>query len=192
MLQNPSTKQILRQQFRQLLKTMSDDDRIRQSIGVTQRVVQHPKYLEAKRISVYVNLTNEISTRQIIENAFRMKKLVFIPRYDSNSMEMIRIHSLDDLDSLPKTKWNIAQPSLDDRTREIANGNLDLILTPGLAFSNDGSRLGHGKAFYDRFLRKCSIQTYTIGLAFRQQIVSNGEIPMSETDVRLHEILVDQ
>lgn len=187
-----SAKQLLRQRIRQLLKTIGDEERLRQSIGVTERVLHHPKYLSSTRISVFVNLPTEISTREIIQHAFQTNKHVFIPRYDSNSMQMVRIHSLNDLDALPKTKWNIQQPSLDDSTRETADRTLDLILAPGLAFALDGSRLGHGKGFYDRFLRTLCPQTYTIGLAFRQQLLDQSEIPMSETDVRLNEVLVDQ
>lgn len=186
-----TAKQVLRQQIRQLLKSMSPEDRLRQSSRVTERVLHHPKYLTSHRISVYVHMPTEISTRELIQDAFRSNKQVFIPRYNVNTMEMVRIYSIEDLDSLPKTKWNIQQPSFDDKDREIADRNIDLVLVPGLAFSMDGARLGHGKGFYDRYLKTVSEHTYTIGLAFRQQLLEINHIPMSETDVRLNEILLD-
>jgi 5-formyltetrahydrofolate cyclo-ligase len=135
-------------------------------------------------------MNTEISTREIIQHAFTSHKHVFIPRYSSTSMDMVRVYSLHDLDSLPMTKWHIRQPSLDDTTREIANTIIDLIIVPGLAFSLDGSRLGHGKGYYDRYLDSLSKHSYTIGLAYRQQIVDNNVIPMNSTDIRLNEILV--
>lgn len=185
-----STKQLLRQQIRQVLKLMSNEDRIHQSNIVTDCLLHHPKYLSSNSISIYVHINTEISTRNIIQHAFKSQKHVFIPRYNSTSMDMVRVYSLDDLDSLPMTKWNIRQPPLDDTTREIANNNIDLIIVPGLGFSLDGSRLGHGKGFYDKYLESLSKHSYTIGLAFRQQIIENGGIPMNSTDIPINEILV--
>jgi len=183
-------KQLLRKQIRQTLKLMSNEDRVHQSNIVTNYLLHHPKYLSSHSISIYVHMNTEISTREIIQHAFTSHKHVFIPRYNSTSMDMVRVYSLHDLDSLPMTKWHIRQPSLDDTTREIANTNIDLIIVPGLAFSLDGSRLGHGKGYYDRYLDSLSKHSYTIGLAYRQQIVENNVIPINSTDIRINEILV--
>ncbi|CAF0999863.1 unnamed protein product [Adineta steineri] len=185
-----SAKQLLRQQIRHALKLMSNEERVQQSNIVTNYLLHHPKYLSSNSISVYVHMNTEVSTRDIIQHAFKSHKHVFIPRYSLTSMDMVRVHSLDDLDSLPMTKWNIRQPSLDDIDREIATTNIDLIIVPGLGFSLDGCRLGHGKGFYDRYLDSLSKHSYTIGLAYRQQIVENNSIPMNSTDIRIHEILV--
>jgi len=185
-----AAKQILRQQIRQVLKLMSNEERISQSNLVTKDLLCHPKYLASNSISIYVHMNTEISTRDIIQHAFQTNKHVFIPRYSSTSMDMVRLYSLDDLDSLPMTKWNIRQPSLDDNNREIATNNIDLIIVPGLGFSLDGARLGHGKGFYDRYLSTLNKHSYTIGLAFRQQMIENNIIPMLLTDIRINEILV--
>lgn len=40
-------------------------------------------------------------------------------RYNKSEMCMVKIRSLDELNSLPKTKWNISQPA-DDDVREDA------------------------------------------------------------------------
>jgi len=185
-------KQILRQKIRQSLKLMSNEERVYQSNIVTNNLLHHPKYLSSRSISIYVHMNTEISTRDIIQHAFKVHKHVFIPRYDSTSMDMVRIYSLDDLDSLPMTKWNIRQPSLNDTNREIGTNNIDLVIVPGLGFSLDGSRLGHGKGFYDRYLSLLNKNSYTIGLAFRQQILENNTIPMNSTDIYINEILVSK
>jgi 5-formyltetrahydrofolate cyclo-ligase len=187
-----AVKQLLRQQIRHILKLMSNEDRVYQSNIVTNILLHHPKYISSRSISIYVHMNTEISTRAIIQHAFQVNKHVFIPRYDSKTMDMVRIYSLDDLDSLPITKWNIQQPSLDDTNREIATNDIDLVIVPGLCFSLDGSRIGHGKGFYDRYLSTLNEHSYTIGLAFCQQIVENNVIPMNSNDVRINEILVSK
>jgi 5-formyltetrahydrofolate cyclo-ligase len=187
-----SAKQILRQRIRQFLQSMSNEDRQRQSHRVTQYLLAHPKYLTSRSISIYVHMPTEIITRDIIRHAFESNKHVFIPRYSSTAMDMVRVYSLDDLDSLPMTKWRIRQPLLDDHTRDVADQHVDLIVVPGVAFALDGSRLGHGKGFYDRYLNTLCEHAYTIGLAFQQQIVDTDQIPMNTMDVRLKEILVSK
>ncbi|CAF1529095.1 unnamed protein product [Rotaria magnacalcarata] len=182
-----AAKQILRGKIRHMLKTMSNEDRIYQSNIVTNYLLHHPKYQSSRSISIYVNMNTEISTRNIIQHAFQSQKHVFIPRYCSKSMTMVRVYSLDDLDSLPMTKWNIRQPNLDDHTREIATNNIDLIIVPGLGFTLDGSRLGHGKGYYDRYLNSLNGNFYTIGLAFREQILEKNSIPMNSADIHLNE-----
>lgn len=183
-------KQLVRQQIRQSLKLMTNNDRIHQSNLVTKALLHHPKYLAAQSISIYVNMNAEISTREIIQHAFEVQKQVFIPRYSSTTMDMVRIYSLNDLDSLPMTKWHIRQPALDDNKREIATKTIDLVIVPGLAFSLQGARLGHGKGFYDRYLSSLNENSYKIGLAFQQQIVEHNQILMNPTDVFINEILV--
>ena len=187
-----SAKQILRQRIRQVLKSMSNEDRVHQSNAVIRRLLHHPKYLSARSISIYAHMPSEISTRDLIQHASESNKKIFIPRYTATSMDMVRVHSLADLDSLPLTKWNIRQPADDDTSREIANRDIDLVIVPGLGFSLDGCRLGHGKGYYDKYLSALGAHCFTLGLAYREQLVDIGDIPMNETDVRLHEVLVAQ
>lgn len=71
-------------------------------------------------------------------------------------------------------------------------GGLDLILMPGVAFTMDGKRLGHGMGYYDKFLenyfnRNPKHSTKLFGLAFKEQIFD--EIPITDKDIILHEII---
>lgn len=45
-----------------------------------------------------------------------------MPSYSGKRMVMLKINGIDDLESLPLTKWNIRQPNPDDG-RENANEN---------------------------------------------------------------------
>ena len=59
-----------------------------------------------------------------------------MPRYTADSMDMYRVSSMEDIESLPKTKWNVSQPEdIDARENALdSHLGLDLILMPGLAF----------------------------------------------------------
>lgn len=47
---------------------------------------------------------------------------MFVPSYSGEDMVMLKVHSLDDIQTLPLTKWNIRQPT-NDGTRENAFEN---------------------------------------------------------------------
>lgn len=106
-------------------------------------------------------------------------------------MTMVYIHSFNEIELLPRTKWNIPQPLENDQREDcLQSGGLDLILTPGLAFTKEGCRLGRGKGFYDNFIRNYSSlhkPPYLIGLALNPSIVDL--IPCTPNDVEMNEVI---
>ena len=64
---------------------------------------------------------------------------------------------------------------------------LDLIVVPGLAFTAEGSRLGRGAGFYDRFLSSVPHSTVKIGVCFEFQCLS--EIPQKSHDVKMDAVV---
>ncbi|XP_019851795.1 PREDICTED: 5-formyltetrahydrofolate cyclo-ligase-like [Amphimedon queenslandica] len=76
----------------------------------------------------------------------------------------------------------------DKREDALETGGLDLVIVPGLGFTEDGKRLGQGKGYYDRFLPRCSEKvTTTIALAFNVQRCS--KIPTEPSDVLIHHVI---
>ncbi|XP_067454020.1 5,10-methenyltetrahydrofolate synthetase (5-formyltetrahydrofolate cyclo-ligase) isoform X2 [Thunnus thynnus] len=142
-------------------------------------------------------MDDEVHTEEIIKDVFKGGKSCFIPRYESSSthMDMLKLNSLQDMETLPLTSWNIQQPADDDNNREeaLAAGGLDLILMPGLGFDMSGKRLGRGKGFYDTYLERCirhpKGKPYTIALAFKEQLCQ--EIPVNDNDVLIDEVLYE-
>ncbi len=72
----------------------------------------------------------------------------------------------------------------------ISPGHIDLILVPGLAFSReDGSRLGRGGGYYDRFLSKPEVNAKRLGLCFEAQIIP--QLPREEHDMHVNDLLTE-
>ncbi len=59
----------------------------------------------------------------------------------------------------------------------------DVIIVPGVAFTDRGIRLGRGAGFYDRFLAAVPSNVPKIGLAFDVQLVP--DLPEEPFDVRM-------
>lgn len=60
---------------------------------------------------MYLSTKDEIDTLPILKHIFDMGKEVFIPQYHGKTMEMLKLRSMEDYETLPLTKWNIKQPS---------------------------------------------------------------------------------
>lgn len=67
------------------------------------------------------------------------------------------------------------------------------VLVPGLAFTANGSRLGRGRGYYDRFLTKMSesgTRFISIGVCAQRQI--REEIPTDEKDAGVDIVVTDK
>ncbi|XP_069029022.1 5-formyltetrahydrofolate cyclo-ligase [Embiotoca jacksoni] len=193
-----AAKRAMRKEVKRRVAALSDDEKRRQSLVVSQMLFKHPKYVSSQRIAVFLSMGDEVCTREILQDMFKWGKSCFIPRYESSGsshMDMLKLNSLQDMETLPLTSWNIRQPSVDDQSREeaLAAGGLDLILMPGLGFDRFGRRLGRGKGFYDTYLERCSRhprgKPYTVALAFKEQLCQ--EIPVDHNDVLIDEVLFE-
>ncbi|XP_063221773.1 5-formyltetrahydrofolate cyclo-ligase isoform X2 [Bacillus rossius redtenbacheri] len=166
------------------------------SVAALPTVLQHPKYIEAKSVSVYLSFDKEIDTNALVRDIFKTGKICYIPRFKKGfkEMEMVQLYSLEDYGNLPVNKFNIKQPADDEQRPSVFDaGTLDVILNPGLAFTKDGKRLGRGKGYYDKFLGKCArelnTRPTTLALAFKEQIVS--DIPTTDTDIMMDYVLYE-
>jgi 5-formyltetrahydrofolate cyclo-ligase len=60
---------------------------------------------------------------------------------------------------------------------------LDVVVVPGLAFTEGGDRLGHGGGHFDRFLPRLRPDCLVVGVAFHEQLVA--ELPTADHDARV-------
>ncbi|XP_068249564.1 5-formyltetrahydrofolate cyclo-ligase [Palaemon carinicauda] len=189
-----AAKAALRKEVKNILKALTTEEKFRQSKIVQEKLYENAIYKQSKRISLFLNMGDEIVTEPILLNALESGKACYIPRYDSksNHMDMVRLGSLNEYNSLPVTKWNIKQPNLDQDCEEaLSSGGLDLILVPGLAFTAQGHRMGRGRGYYDTYLAKCkasqTTMPHTIALAFKEQLLTH--IPTDDKDMLIDIVL---
>ncbi len=70
----------------------------------------------------------------------------------------------------------------------IAPKNIDLAIIPGIGFDKDGNRLGFGRGYYDRLLKK--LRCPVVALAYDFQILH--AIPRHEHDMSVHTIVTEK
>ena len=67
---------------------------------------------------------------------------------------------------------------------------LDLIMVPGVAFTREGARMGHGKGYYDKLLQHARADAPLVALAFECQLFP--EIPVQAHDIYMDKIITER
>ena len=62
-----------------------------------------------------------------------------------------------------------------------------MTVVPGVAFTTDGKRCGHGAGFHDTFLNRCGSKTNTVALALGIQVIDN--VPIGAWDVEIDRVI---
>lgn len=77
--------------------------------------------------------------------------------------------------------FGMEQPS--DQGQVVPVFQIDVFLTPGLAFDISGGRLGNGAGFYDRILAKRRTDSLAIGVTLAARVIDS--VPVEEHDQRV-------
>ncbi|MCQ2283398.1 MAG: 5-formyltetrahydrofolate cyclo-ligase [Bacteroidales bacterium] len=170
-------KKSLRQQIRQLKKEHSAEELAAQSVKIMAKLAQHPDFLQAKRVMLYASLPDEVQTLDFLSE-WKTRKQIILPTVVGDDIIPVE---LTDNCNMVEGDFHIWEPENHPYT-----GGLDLIVVPGMAFDEQGHRLGRGKGYYDRFLIKYP-DVKTIGICFDFQLLE--EIPTEPHDRIISEIL---
>ncbi len=62
---------------------------------------------------MYLSMKHEVRTEDILKDIFSSGRTCFVPYYEPGGryMELLQAYSMEDIQNMPKTKWNISQPS---------------------------------------------------------------------------------
>lgn len=167
-------KATLRRRMRQVCDLI--DDRTLRSVQLWAALAELPQYHSASRVMAFASMDAEPDTDGLHARLARDGKTLLLPRIVGDHLEVA-----DAAVGLRRGVWGIREPigPTADPT------SIDLVVVPGVAFTATGGRLGHGKAYYDRFLP--TTHAYTVGVCFAEQLVD--ELPLEPHDVMLHRVL---
>jgi len=141
----------------------------RRSENVARNLQNLPLYKQADCVMFYYPLKREVNLLGVIREALKQKRVCF-PVIDLKEGNLIPYEVKDLAKDLVKGPLEIMQPDR-ERAREVELQALDVVIVPGLAFDREKNRLGRGKGFYDRFLKRLDKKTRIVGVAFDFQLI---------------------
>ena len=68
--------------------------------------------------------------------------------------------------------------------------SIGLVIVPGIAFDRRGNRIGFGKGFYDRFLKKLPESAVKAGVCLESQLVPS--IPAGKHDIKMDYLITEK
>lgn len=145
----------------------------------------------AERVGLYFAAAAEVDVSDLFVEAFATGRVVFVPVVGATGR--MRFVRLERDAALTRNRYGIWEP--EGTPDAIPAPQLDLVITPLVAFDDAGNRIGMGAGYYDRcfsFLRHRTrwLHPKLVGAAFSCQRVPT--IPAAEWDIPLFAVATEQ
>ncbi|MGQ0669526.1 MAG: 5-formyltetrahydrofolate cyclo-ligase [Actinomycetota bacterium] len=177
-------KNELRAQVRAVRDAIPPLERVRSSDEIERRLFSLPEIREAGTVMCFASFGAEVSTEDIIGRLIGEGCRVALPRVVGGEIEAAPYRPGDPVVVAP---FGAAEPQGD---AALPPEEVDVVITPGLAFDRDGYRVGYGGGFYDRFFRRTRGDALRVGICFAVQLVD--AVPHGPADERVDLLVTER
>lgn len=179
----PASRSEIRQTVRQRRRLLSADEQAHFAQLAAQRMLALPQVVQAETIALFISFDGELDTSPLIQALWQANKAVYLPVLHPFSSGNLLFLRYSQMTPLVRNRLKILEPRLDVR-QALPISQLDVLVTPLVAFDSTGQRLGMGGGFYDRTLQHWQqYHLYPVGLAHDCQWVA--ELPVEAWDIPL-------
>ncbi len=144
-------KRDMRRSFSVLRQAQTPREREQKSFAILKRLLAMPGITRSGSICCYLATEEEVHTRALIEAFVEAHKQVAVPVMDevrgAGPLQLCRFTS--DCQIGP---WGILSCCGPEVCEFVNPEGVEVWIVPGVAFGEDGSRLGRGGGYYDRLL----------------------------------------
>lgn len=146
------------------------------SEAVVDGLTSWPPIKSVRTILTYLAMADEVNLRGLSESAIEGRLLATRTPDQGGSLT---IHELGG--PLEVHRLGFLQPHAS--APQVAPGDVDLVLVPGLAFDLWGTRLGRGAGYYDELIGRMSRRVVRVGVVPATLVVD--QLPREEHDQRV-------
>ncbi len=181
----PLGKETIRAAKSKARDSMPEGEMRRKSSLIAKRLLSMEEVKKSRLICSYVSKGSEAGTRTLIKKLLKESKKVLVPVVENDTL---KVSEIKDIKELKKGAFGIPEPRK-EFLRFAEPSHIDAILVPGIAFDRRGRRVGYGKGYYDRLLKKLKNAT-KIALAYEFQIIKT--IPAEKHDTSVDFIVTEK
>lgn len=186
-----SERKRLRAQVRRHRQSLTREDFRQLSAQLARRAFASLTIARASRIAAFMSRDGEVDVLPLMMRLIAIGKRIYVPQIDGP-----RLHFLPMYEGVPLSvhAYGILEPDLPPQHRCKAS-SLDIVLTPLVAFDNEGNRLGMGGGYYDRTFgyllrRQRRRKPIMLGVAFEFQRLAG--IKAEPWDVALDGVVTER
>jgi len=126
-------------------RSMSFDERRVASKIINHKVISSREFHAARSVGCYLPMHDEVDPSEIIARAWRANKRVFCPVMEKRGNMVYRFLGKDT--TLLRNSFGLWEPF---DSEIISARQLDLVVTPLVAFDKNNHRIGMGGGYFDR------------------------------------------
>ncbi len=149
-----------------------------QSRALNQMLVSQISREDASHYYVYAPLGSEADIRETILFLQKNGRKTAFPKVKGKDMIFVEVQDMDR--EMKEGCFHVMEP-VHDRPVDWKDA---VVLTPGLAFDNSGSRIGYGKGYYDRYFADHSCRRM-VGITYCELFYEKGKIPADSYDRKM-------
>lgn len=169
----------LRAKFARKREALTAEQVHAMSTAIWDKIEQSRLFQRAKTIMIYYPKGNEVDTRILIERWKNEKEFV-LPVVAGKEIE---IHAYAGEEHIHSGAYGIMEPDT-----PLFEGNIDLLIVPGLLYDMHRNRVGRGGGYYDRFLIYYHVPKF--GVCYDFQLVKHA--PTLGNDRKVTRIYTDK
>ncbi|MCQ2515625.1 MAG: 5-formyltetrahydrofolate cyclo-ligase [Saccharofermentans sp.] len=132
---------------------------------------------KSKYIAVYKGVRGELPCDMLCEYLRSLGKHTCYPRTIGNDMVFCDIN--DPSTQLVKGQFGLLEP--DENIASVDNKDISIMIMPGIAYDEEGYRVGQGGGYYDRFIADLTNEPLLVGVCMSFQLMSL--VPIESTDI---------
>ena len=159
------------------------------SSRIVETLRQTEEYQAARIIMCFVSFKDEVETHQFIKEALADGKKIYVPYILQPEKLMVPAEILDFEEELEPGHYDILCPK-EECLRIKDKSEIELVITPGVLFDEEGYRVGYGAGFYDRFFSQLSPAVPKIAIAFSLQ--QTDKVPRDEFDIPVDKLITEK
>ena len=163
---------------------VTPEQRTAAATAVSGRIAALPELAKVRTILGFASFGAELTTDPVMQWVLSSGRRLLAPYVDGAELRAAEVRSLEDL--APGYR-GIREPV--ERT-PVDPSEAAAVLVPGVAFDEQGRRLGYGGGFYDAFLAVIAVGVPRIGLCFDLQVVD--KVPVGPDDEAVDLIVTER
>ncbi|WP_282110023.1 5-formyltetrahydrofolate cyclo-ligase [Shewanella algicola] len=177
----------IRRHVRQERNSLSTEEQSQLALIASRHMLAEIQAQSAQHVAVYLTHDGELATQKLIDALWELNINVYLPLIHPFCKGHLLFVRYDRDSVMVKNQYGISEPKLNVQ-HVITVEQLDMIITPMVAFDEHGNRMGMGGGYYDRTLAQV-VNNKPLAVGFAHDCQEVSQVPTDFWDVPLPVII---